>query len=258
MPGKFEKIESLLPSINERCASPQMTSHFRRRMLRGNWNCTDSLCLYGQQHIMPKPPKLARLTKEGCESRQSRLIRGMQAAGLDAALLTDPPQVYALTGYWARVIHRPVLLIRADGASHLAIPRDGGPDLFASAVHRVVISRKATMTMISLEAAMAVLAPHLGGLKRIGSDGGLAPGMLADHSLQDIRPLLRTLKRRKLPDEVEMIRAGIRGCEAAYALAGKIIQPGLDEVSFYAQLLAAATEAVGESIGEFGNDFQAG
>ncbi|HVF09330.1 MAG TPA: M24 family metallopeptidase [Abditibacteriaceae bacterium] len=55
-----------------------------------------------------------------------------------------------------------------------------------------------------------------------------------------------------------MIRRAIAACEAAYGRAREILEPGISEVQVYSAMLAAATEVVGESIGEMGNDFQAG
>ena len=66
------------------------------------------------------------------------------------------------------------------------------------------------------------------------------------------------MRRTKDADEIALIRRGIAGCEAAYARARKILVPGVTEVQVYARTLAAAIEAVGEPVGEFGNDFQAG
>jgi Xaa-Pro aminopeptidase len=74
----------------------------------------------------------------------------------------------------------------------------------------------------------------------------------------NINPLLFAWKRMKLPDEIALISHSIRAAQAAYAAAKAIIKPGLSELSLYSHLLAAATESVGEPIGDFGNDFRSG
>jgi Xaa-Pro aminopeptidase len=100
------------------------------------------------------------------------------------------------------------------------------------------------------------LAENLQALKRIGSDSKAMPYLA--NSSTNIDALLFACKRSKLPDEIALIAHGIRACQAAYAVAKAIIKPGLTELSLYTHLLAVATEAVGEPIGDFGNDFRSG
>src|SRR5579872_923709 len=196
------------------------------------------------------------LTREGCLARQQRLSHALISAGLDGALIFDARQIHTLSGHWQRSAYKSVLLILADSSTHLAAPRDPAASAFVSEVHPVIVAKRGTLIDDQLSAALEKLQPHLADLHKIGSDIGLPPELLRGQSLHNISGLLRTLQRRKLPDEVDLIRAGIRACESCYSLARRIVKPGLSEFSMFAQLLAAATESAGEPIGEFGNDFQ--
>jgi Xaa-Pro aminopeptidase len=112
-----------------------------------------------------------------------------------------------------------------------------------------------TLVDDQLAIAFASLAPHLQGIKRLGSDSVFF-ALLNQFVPQDIRPILNAQRRTKLPDEIALIQRGVNACQAAYALARKIIQPNLSEWDLYLQLEAAAAASVGEPIGQLGNDFQ--
>jgi Xaa-Pro aminopeptidase len=151
---------------------------------------------------------------------------------------------------------RSLLLLRADGDSTLAVPRAIAP---LPAVTRIIVFDAAplgTMVDDQLDLAAESLAEHFPPLKRIGADSKAMPYL--SNPATNIDSLLFSWKRSKLPDEIALIAHGIRACQAAYAAAKAIIKPGLSELSLYTHLLAVATEAVGEPIGDFGNDFRSG
>jgi Xaa-Pro aminopeptidase len=195
------------------------------------------------------------LTEAGCRQRQSQLKEALAQTGYDAAILGDRAAIHRLTGHWTRDIFQSLLLIRTAGQSLLATPVECAETVTADQTVVFQASPYGTLEDDQSQLALKAIASHITGLKRIGTDSA-AQGLVAGSD--NIDPLLRRAKRSKLPDEIAVISQGIKGCEAAYTLAKTIIRPGLTEISLYAQLLAAATEAVGEPIGEFGNDFQAG
>jgi Xaa-Pro aminopeptidase len=207
---------------------------------------------------MSEQASLSGLTQDGCEARRSRLITALTAEGFDAALLVHPGHISAFSGHWTRGLFRSLLLVVADGNAILATPVKPVEPAFVT--HTIVFPGAKLGTMLDdpLAAGIESLAPWLSGAKRIGSDGvliALSPNQIVP---KDITPLMRQLRRSKLPDEIALIERGVHGCEAAYAAARAAVGPGRTEWDMYVDLYAAAARAVGEPIGEFGNDFQAG
>jgi Xaa-Pro dipeptidase len=198
------------------------------------------------------------LTSEGCRERQRRLTNALAASGFDAALLADRRNIHALSGHWTREVFRPLLLVRTDGQTVLASSSEPPRTPFVS--QSVVCPAAPLGTLVDDQLSIAVEAfkPFLAGLKRVGVDGFADAPAHRESFAGDISNLLRSLGRKKLPDEISLIERGIRGCEAIYAAARESIRPGLSEWSLYVHSLATATQAVGEPIGELGNDFQSG
>ena len=67
------------------------------------------------------------------------------------------------------------------------------------------------------------------------------------------------LRRKKDPDELSLMMAAIRCCEAMYQRARQIIEPGIPELDVFTQLNAAAIQAAGEPLSALlGNDYASG
>lgn len=198
-----------------------------------------------------------RVTRDGCQARQMRFAGLLAEDGYDGAILTRPGQIFSLSGHWTRGVFQSLLFISSDGKAGLATPIPPRLSVFVTDTIVFPGDKLGTLVDDQLAAGLKALSPWISGLKRIGSDMPTGPFAGAQISPQDITPILRKLRRTKLPDEIELIRRGIAGCEAAYAVADEIIRPGRCEWDMYLQLHAAAIAAVGEPIGEFGNDFQA-
>src|SRR5205085_10702025 len=75
-----------------------------------------------------------------------------------------------------------------------------------------------------------------------------------------IEPELWQLRRRKDPDELELMKRAIACTKAMYDRARQVIAPGVPELRVYTELHAAAVEAAGEPLSpaHLGNDFQCG
>ena len=207
---------------------------------------------------MQKATSPIALTKEGCQARQARLIEALKSTGCDAALLSDRPNVHSFCGHWTREVYCSLLLLRADGQTFLASPVAPASTPFVDRVVEYPAAPLGTLVDDQLQAAIASLRQFFSSLKSIGTDGFASSNFKIRAYPSDISSLLRSLRRKKLPDEIALIEQGIRACEAVYATARKRIQPGLSEWSLYVESLAIATEAIGEPIGELGNDFQSG
>jgi Xaa-Pro aminopeptidase len=178
--------------------------------------------------------------------------------GHDGAILTHPGQIFSLSGHWTRGVYRSILFIGSDANTILATPLPPRAPVFVTDAVVFPGAKLGTLVDDQLAAGIEPLLPRISELKRIGSDVSIGPIAGGKICPQDISSLLREVRRSKFPDEIELIRCGIAGCEAGYALARERIHPGWCEWEMYLELYSVAATAVGEPIGEFGNDFQAG
>jgi Xaa-Pro aminopeptidase len=198
------------------------------------------------------------LTIEGCRTRQQQLVARLRRLKFDAAILTDRRHVYYFGGYWSSPHHAPVLLITSNGTARIVVPENASYGaLAADEVRHYDSQRQATMVDDQLGASLKQIADQLKILNRVGFD---SPHIrhLAQRDAFDLSREILELRRSKTEDEVDLIRCAIRGCEAAYARAAGMLEPGIREIDVFAEMQAAAIKEIGERIGEMGNDFQAG
>ncbi len=201
-----------------------------------------------------------RLSLEACRQRQARLRDILQDEQLDAALITDVRHIHYLCGYWrcGRVLTPGALLVRADGEIILINPSAVDEPLAVDRVYPYEASRMGTLIDDSRAEMFAVLRPHLADLHTLGFDEAPCSWPQEAPQLRPLSQALRGLRRAKDPDEVAMLQVGISGCDGAYTRAKELLEADVTEVELYAGMLAAATEAIGEPLTEFGNDFQCG
>ena len=83
------------------------------------------------------------LTAAGCRLRQKRLVEQLQVADAEAILICDRRHVYYFSGYWAASYHSPLILVNADGSSHLVLPDTGEEDHFVASSIVAISSRPA-------------------------------------------------------------------------------------------------------------------
>lgn len=196
------------------------------------------------------PPRGVDLDPAACRIRQQRLRERLRAQGLKTALLTNRRYVHYFTGYWHFSGNQEVAaIIPVDGPVTLIAPMQ--PEVTAvDACLTYESARLCTLVDDQIGELLKVAIPHLH--SPMGSDEMALPGVA------DLKPILYAMRRSKDADEVALIQRAIACCDAAYAKARELLQPGVSETHLYAQLLAAASEEAGEPLGEFGNDFQSG
>ncbi len=207
---------------------------------------------------MESPPSISGLTVDGCLSRQSRLRQRLEQLELDAALITDQRHVYYFTGFWARSLFAPAVLIKRDGDTILTAPLP--PQTAMAATEVVVYESNQIGTLVDHQdvAAITAIKGHFSGLKRIGCDRPVRGCLLSEAEQVDIADVMLALRRSKDDDEVTLLCSAIDATEAAYRYAQQALEPGITEVELFAGMQQAAVAHVGETIGEFGNDFQIG
>ena len=200
------------------------------------------------------------LTIEGCARRLDRVRSILEDRELDLLLLTDPCHVYYVSGCLAPWFALGAVAIGADrSALATSEPREDG--VAVGDVRVAEAQSNATIRLDQADGIAALLAPELAGARRVGLDQGVLGAAVLqrlDAAFTDVTPDLLRLRRRKDPDEVELIQTAARCVDAAYARAAQVIEPGLDELALYNELSAAVVEEAGELPLRFGQDFQCG
>ncbi|HEY8503598.1 MAG TPA: Xaa-Pro peptidase family protein [Gemmataceae bacterium] len=198
----------------------------------------------------------AGLTREGCEERQRALREHLRRRGLATALIADRRHVYYLTGYWCRAVFAAAALVESDGPTTLVVPLPPEDEPAAGDVRVYESNRLGTLVDDQPGAALRALADRLGRFRRVGCDGPVCPWLVPE--CEGIGDALLALRRRKMADEVALLRRAIAATEAAYRHASAALAEGVTEVELFAGMQAAAAADAGEVLGEFGNDFQIG
>lgn len=207
---------------------------------------------------------MAMLETGYCRARQKRLLERMAGRGLDAVVVGGSHHVYYFTGhrtFWqqqsAAVVfgdgrvflvtaNEPAGGVAADevvsyAASWMGTQRQEQAGVVAEAVKGALVKRKASAIGIDASAANAEVGLRVGG------------------GLESMEGELAHLRRRKDPDELELMLRAVRCCEAMYARAREIIEPGVPELHVYGELHAAGVKAAGEPLsGMLGNDYACG
>lgn len=200
-----------------------------------------------------------KLTKAGCRARQQRLVEVLAEKKLDGAILSRREHVNYFTGFLHGRFHAAAAFVKADG--RLILVGAGVPEeVAADEIIPYEGGYLATMHSRQFETVAEKLGPVVPKNARIGADlgGGIAClAALGGTGVADLTRQVYRLRKRKHADEVDAIRAAIGIAEVMYAAAKQAIHPGADEVEVFAQLRAEATEAAGEDLEYFGNDFRA-
>jgi Xaa-Pro dipeptidase len=207
---------------------------------------------------MVEPLTTLSLTSDGCRQRQARLRQALDKLDLDAALVADRRHVHYFTGLWQRSLFSPMVLIERDGPVTLSAPAEPLAPVAADETIVYASHRLGTLVDDQWSSAYDPLRSRLGAIKMLGLDIPSPRAATANQATQDLRPTLWSLRRRKDPDEVALIHCAIAATEAAYAYARNALRPGINEVELFAGMLASIAGAIGEPIGEIGNDFQIG
>lgn len=198
------------------------------------------------------------LSKEHCLERQSAIRRAMRDAGVGALIVNDRRNLMYFFNHYGRVIHPAAALILEDGPSVLSRRTEDTGEVFAGAVEGFESAKLGTIRPDVADLALAPLLVRLPGGARIGVDGPIPAWLLGAVELDDMRPAIARLQRRKLADEVALIGRAVAAAEAAYEAVDSKIQPGVPEIELFAAFQAAAVIAAGEAIGELGNDYRGG
>lgn len=202
------------------------------------------------------------LSPTGCHARQAELVAAMRELNLDLVVLTRGESVNWLTGVYLGPLFDPVAAIDTEGTVTLVLPvRKIDTPATADVVVGYEAKWHSTMRNDQRAASLAALAEAVGaGARRLGGEYAEFPAYFDPsrrYEWDDIEPAMWRLRRKKHPDELEMLAYANRANEAMYRRAREIVRPGLNELDLYSELQATAVRALGEPLTYFGQDFRA-
>jgi Xaa-Pro dipeptidase len=214
------------------------------------------------------------LTADGCRERRRRLWAALDPAP-ECVLIGEPAHLTYFANYYPTPFSfrshnaRAILWLGADGSARLvgdnlqeALLEEAHVDATVAVEWYKGQGSASERTGVLIEGVLEHLGDRIGG--RIAVDHGVPDALLtrlaSGRSAPEITHVaaeIRQLRRRKLPDEVELMRRSIRAAEAGFAAAHDGIEPGMTELEAYALIQRAAVEAAGEPVVVYG-DFVSG
>jgi Xaa-Pro aminopeptidase len=196
--------------------------------------------------------------------RQKRLLDVMQRHRLDAVILGLPHHVYYFSAFQQHSMHQAAVIITADGRSCLISPNS---PIQTPAVDDAIAFDAQWMATLRQEQPEVVAEKALDWLsskssRRLGLDTSPLSLQIATRSQSEVQlidPELWQLRRRKDPDELEVMKSAIAITLGMYRRAHEIIEPGIPEMTVFAELQKSAVGVAKEPLTALlGNDFACG
>ncbi|HTE20479.1 MAG TPA: Xaa-Pro peptidase family protein, partial [Armatimonadota bacterium] len=210
------------------------------------------------------------LTIEGCRGRQERFLARLEEAGVPAALISHPRDIYYFTGVLPEgvVYAYPSLLFLGPGLKSWLVT--GLADGEAAVDEKLVypINELYTMNPDNHRRLSEVVSGPAGrtpNLARLGFQGEALSHSVASaveaaappREWAAIDSIVLDLQLRKDPDEVACIRRAVSATLAGYTRAQQVLQPGVSELEVMTECQMAA-QRHSRQVHFFNGDFQAG
>ena len=212
--------------------------------------------------MKPEPSSTFTAIKDleagACRERREEFGRRLAASGADVALLTDPRHLMYLCNAHGRSIFPAAALIERDGSTLLSQSAHVGTTGYADSVVTYEALADSTWSDDRETLVLAPLLAALGETQTLAVDVLTRPWLVERSRFVDAGSLLRAMRRSKATDEVAVIHTAVRATEQAYAAVTEVIRPGVSEIDVFCGVHDAAVKALGEPIGELGNDFRGG
>jgi Xaa-Pro aminopeptidase len=195
------------------------------------------------------------LSEQGCRQRRQRLWNSLDPPpDNDYLLLTDPLHLMYLANFWVDPFSYGgsfggALLVREDG--HAKLIHD---NRLPKSVEQAHVEERRVVTWYDGQspahgprrlALLDAVNPRGGGLRihdRIG-----------DPYAATLIRTIADMRRRKDPDEVDLLRQCMRVTEAGHAWARAKVRPGMTELDVYCGVNAACTHAAGHAVVVYGD-----
>ncbi len=212
------------------------------------------------------------LTKEGCQRRQQRLWDAVPA-DVQWLLVADPRHVQYLCNFWVQP-----LSFSGGERGWLLLERDNGTTLLGdnfairSAAHDPYVDRESVGAWYDHKHAV-INRDHalLNALRQVVGQINGRPGLIEAEwlpcaalailegtevrysaeqesdtgNLFDLGTILRSLRRSKEQDEIDLLRVCMKAGDAGQARLREIIRPGISEFDIYLEVQHAALAAAG-------------
>ncbi|MBY0524067.1 MAG: Xaa-Pro peptidase family protein [Gemmataceae bacterium] len=195
------------------------------------------------------------LTAEGCRQRRQRLWQQLEPwADSDYLLLSDPIHLaylanFSVDSFSLGAGFRGYLLLRKDGHTKLI-----HENRLPASVEQAHVDERRVVDWYDGQspghgprqlAPLAEVNPRSGGLRihdRVG-----------DPAASAIIHAIAELRRRKDPDEIDLLRRCMRATEAGHAWARANIRPGMTELDVYCGVNTACIQAAGQAVIVYGD-----
>lgn len=220
------------------------------------------------------------LTQQGCQIRRQNLWEQVPGR-YEWLLIGDPRHIEYLCNFRVNPLsfsadQRALLLLSRESGSVLLADnftrRSASADVFANreivipwythrrsvtnrdhalvaALHEVESLWDAAPGLVESEGVTQLIAATVGDSgDPVFSDHADAPLTLGE--------VIRRLRRSKLADEIDVLKACMQACDAGHALAREIVRPGVSEFEVYLEVQRAAQQAAGVPCLVYG-DFRA-
>lgn len=193
------------------------------------------------------------LTKEGCQSRRSRLLsRLADRMDVPEFVLADPIHLRYLANF-----HVDPFSLGAEFGGLLVIARDGTTTLYhdnrlPGSVQSAHVDRRAVVAWYDGQSAGQGVR-RLALLSALTNHGGRIHDALNDPLGPTIIETISELRRQKDPDEIELLRSCMRATEAGHAWARRNVQAGMTELDVYAGVFQACSTAAEKPVIVYGD-----
>jgi Xaa-Pro dipeptidase len=196
--------------------------------------------------------------------RQHRVLEAVRELNVDAVVVGASSHAYYFSGHLASWLHQACVVVLKNGRSWLCAANKAVENTAVDEPAHYEAQWMATLRpeqpAVVAEKATAFLKSN--GVKKIGADASSVTSQLVlsgQFEAHSIEPTLWQLRRRKDPDELELLRKAIDCTRAMHARAREIIRPGVLEIDVFNELHAAAVKVAGEPLSSnLGNDFACG
>jgi len=191
------------------------------------------------------------LTKEGCQSRRSRLLSRL-AADVRELVLADPIHLRYLANF-----HVDPFSLGAEFGGLLVIARDGSTTLYhdnrlPGSVKSAHVDRTEVVPWYDGQSAgkgprRLVLSSAL------ANHGGRIHDALNDPLSPTIIEAIAEHRRKKDPDEIELLRSCMRVTESGHAWARSNVHAGMTELDVYEGVFQTCSTAAGKPVILYGD-----